>query len=122
MVCDLKYHTGLLLQPQHFDCFEVPELQVKLKPVHLVDELSLQQVGDGLEPTMRVIRESGAVVGVSGKLVQHQERVEVSKLGPTYRPPDSGPAAFALPDAEQNLLHQFSEEEIKINNLCSLRT
>ena len=65
-----------------------------------MDEFALEQVGDGLEAAMRVIRESGSVIRVSGKFVQHQERVEVSKLRTSDRPPDTGPASLSLPDAQ----------------------
>jgi hypothetical protein len=45
-----------------------------------VNEFSLEQVGDRLKPAVRMVRKSGSVVGVSGKLIQHQERVEILEL------------------------------------------
>ena len=43
-------------------------------------ELSLQEVADCLKAPVRMVGESGAVFGVSLKLVQKQERIEVPEL------------------------------------------
>ncbi|CAO3571187.1 unnamed protein product [Mortierella alpina] len=63
-----------------------------------VFELSLEHVGDGLEPAVRVVRKSSC--SVDTELVQHQERVVVSELGATDGSADECTDSLALLDRE----------------------
>ncbi len=75
---------------------------------HFMNELSLQKIRDGLESSVRMIRKSGSVVGISGKFVQHEEWIQISQFSSTNRTSDLGSTTLALPNTEKNLLDRFS--------------
>ena len=62
-----------------------------------VAEMAVQHIGNGLEPTVRVRRETGdVVVGVvSRKVIEHQERIEarLRRLAETASQLDAGTVA-----------------------------
>ena len=55
---------------------------------NLVKEHSFQQIGHRLESSVRMVRKPGPVVGIAGKLVEHEERIQVPQFRASDGPTD----------------------------------
>ena len=68
-------------------------------------ELSLQEVADSLKAPVRMVWEASALPRAALELIQQEERIQMSQLGPADTPPDPGTSTLTLPLALHHSQH-----------------
>ena len=83
-----------------------------------MSEHSLQEVADSLKAPVRMVWEASALPRAALELIQQEERIQVSQLGPADTPPDPSTSTLTLPLALHHSQHLPGPGHALLCHLC----